>query len=281
MNDTVIKQYAKKGGKSYVSEFYNYIFCLLNNLVETDLNKNLKMVFINYLMFDKTIVFFKNSSGDLQIGRLSRALTRDENLLPIDMRVVTLDGTTYDVIEADCVLMYNPIATEYLKMKLDEIANIEKIIEFLRKMYKTPVIFQSQDTKVLRSVKDYISKIFSYEDVCTITNTGFGEDKKLEVIDLKIQYMTDKLLDENESLKEDILEIFGIYKNTSGNRERVNESELIISNSLTTVNKLGIESAFDSCFKEIETKLGFKHNVDLNINKIFENFSQETKGAEK
>mgnify|MGYP003523858633 CR=1 FL=1 len=40
----------------------------------------------------------------------------------------------------------------------------------------------------------------------------------------------------SESLKEDILEILGIYKNTSSNRERVNEQELIIANSLTITN---------------------------------------------
>ena len=94
--------------------------------------------------------------------------------------------------------------------------------------------------------------------------------KQINKIDLKIDYITDKLLDENESLKEDILEILGIYKNTSSNRERVNEQELIIANSLTTVNKLGLEDSLKILFNEIESVLGFKYSVDLNINKIFD-----------
>ena len=94
--------------------------------------------------------------------------------------------------------------------------------------------------------------------------------KQINKKDLKIDYITDKLLDENESLKEDILEILGIYKNTSSNRERVNEQELIIANSLTTVNKLGLEDSLKILFNEIESVLGFKYSVDLNINKIFD-----------
>lgn len=268
--DTIIKQYAKKPVKDYVSEFYSFIFCLINNLVETDLDHNLKLVFINALMLDKQIVFFKNKEDKLQIGRLSQVLTRDENLLPIDIKARTLNGNSYDLIEPNYVLLYNPIPTDYLALKLSEIAKIESIVEYLRKLYKSPVIFQSKDTKALRSVKEFIHNLFSTEEICTIVNESFDVSKKLDKIELNIPYITDKLLEENESLKEDILETLGIYKNTSGNRERVNESELIISNSLTTVNKLGLENALINTFKEIETKLGFKYNVELNINKIFD-----------
>ena len=271
MTDTIIKQYGKRPNKEYIAEFYNYVFSTLNNLIDTDLDKNLKLVFISYLINENTIVFFKNKYDKLQIGRLSRVITRDENLLPIDLAARTFDGTMYNLIEGEYVIYYNPIPISYLRTKIEEISGIEKITNYLRKLYKVPVIFQSKDAKGLRAIKDFIKRIFSVDDeVCTITNDGIDLSKQINKIDLKIDYITDKLLDENESLKEDILEILGIYKNTSSNRERVNEQELIIANSLTTVNKLGLEDSLKILFNEIESVLGFKYSVDLNINKIFD-----------
>ena len=271
MTDTIIKQYGKRPNKEYIAEFYNYVFSTLNNLIDTDLDKNLKLVFISYLINENTIVFFKNKYDKLQIGRLSRVITRDENLLPIDLTARTFDGTMYNLIEGEYVIYYNPIPISYLRTKIEEISGIEKITNYLRKLYKVPVIFQSKDSKGLKAIKDFIKRIFSVDDeVCTITNDGIDLSKQINKIDLKIDYITDKLLDENESLKEDILEILGIYKNTSSNRERVNEQELIIANSLTTVNKLGLEDSLKILFKEIESVLGFKYSVDLNINKIFD-----------
>ena len=271
MTDTIIKQYGKRPNKEYIAEFYNYVFSTLNNLIDTDLDKNLKLVFINYLINENTIVFIKNKYDKLQIGRLSRAITTDENLLPIDLTARTFDGTMYNLIEGEYVIYYNPIPISYLRTKIEEISGIEKITNYLRKLYKVPVIFQSKDSKGLKAIKDFIKRIFSVDDeVCTITNDGIDLSKQINKIDLKIDYITDKLLDENESLKEDILEILGIYKNTSSNRERVNEQELIIANSLTTVNKLGLEDSLKILFNEIESVLGFKYSVDLNINKIFD-----------
>ena len=271
MTDTIIKQYGKRPNKEYIAEFYNYLFSTLNNLIDTDLEKNLKLVFISYLINENTIVFFKNKYDKLQIGRLSRVITRDENLLPIDLAARTFDGTMYNLIEGEYVIYYNPIPISYLRTKIEEISGIEKITNYLRKLYKVPVIFQSKDSKGLKAIKDFIKRIFSVDDeVCTITNDGIDLSKQINKIDLKIDYITDKLLDENESLKEDILEILGIYKNTSSNRERVNEQELIIANSLTTVNKLGLEDSLKILFNEIESVLGFKYSVDLNINKIFD-----------
>ena len=271
MTDTIIKQYGKRPNKEYIAEFYNYVFSILNNLIDTDLDKNLKLVFISYLINENTIVFFKNKNDKLQIGRLSRVITRDENLLPIDLTARTFDGTMYNLIEGEYVIYYNPIPISYLRTKIEEISGIEKITNYLRKLYKVPVIFQSKDSKGLKAIKDFIKRIFSVDDeVCTITNDGIDLSKQINKIDLKIDYITDKLLDENESLKEDILEILGIYKNTSSNRERVNEQELIIANSLTTVNKLGLEDSLKILFNEIESVLGFKYSVDLNINKIFD-----------
>lgn len=271
MTDTIIKQYGKRPNKEYIAEFYNYVFSTLNNLIDTDLEKNLKLVFISYLINENTIVFFKNKYDKLQIGRLSRVITRDENLLPIDLTARTFDGTTYNLIEGEYVIYYNPIPINYLRTKIEEISGIEKITNYLRKLYKVPVIFQSKDSKGLKAIKDFIKRIFTVDDeVCTVTNDGIDLSKQINKIDLKIDYITDKLLDENESLKEDILEILGIYKNTSSNRERVNEQELIIANSLTTVNKLGLEDSLKILFNEIESVLGFKYSVDLNINKIFD-----------
>ena len=271
MTDTIIKQYGKRPNKEYIAEFYNYVFSTLNNLIDSDLEKNLKLVFISYLINENTIVFFKNKYDKLQIGRLSRVITRDENLLPIDLAARTFDGTMYNLIEGEYVIYYNPIPISYLRTKIEEISGIEKITNYLRKLYKVPVIFQSKDSKGLKAIKDFIKRIFSVDDeVCTITNDGIDLSKQINKIDLKIDYITDKLLDENESLKEDILEILGIYKNTSSNRERVNEQELIIANSLTTVNKLGLEDSLKILFNEIESVLGFKYSVDLNINKIFD-----------
>ena len=271
MTDTIIKQYGKRPNKEYIAEFYNYVFSTLNNLIDTDLEKNLKLVFISYLINENTIVFFIFLYDKLQIGRLSRVITRDENLLPIDLTARTFDGTMYNLIEGEYVIYYNPIPISYLRTKIEEISGIEKITNYLRKLYKVPVIFQSKDSKGLKAIKDFIKRIFSVDDeVCTITNDGIDLSKQINKIDLKIDYITDKLLDENESLKEDILEILGIYKNTSSNRERVNEQELIIANSLTTVNKLGLEDSLKILFNEIESVLGFKYSVDLNINKIFD-----------
>lgn len=275
MNDTIIRQYAKKVAKDYTDEFYNFIFILLNNLIEVNFDKNLKLVFINYLLFEKNIIFFENSEKDIQIGRISQCVTRDENLLPLDIKVNTINGTKYTLTKEEYVMMYNPIPIDYLHLKINEIANIEKIIEFLRQLYKVPIVFQSKDSKALKAIKDFISKIFSYNEVCTITNEGFDVSKKLETLEINIPYITDKLLDENESLKEDILEILGIYKNTSGNRERVNETELLVSNSLTTVNKLGIENSLQTLISEINTKFKTTYIIDLNINKIFGAFGKE------
>ena len=272
-NYTLIKQLAKTNCKTYKSEFYNYVFNVLNNLIKTDIDMNLKFVFINYLLFERVMVFFKNKDNELQVGRLAFCNTRDENLLPIDITARTIDGTDYNLIKGDYVLLYNHIPVDYLRVKVREISDIEKTINYRRKFYAVPVIFKSKDSKILRAVKEFIRKIFTIneDDICTITNAGtFDTSKDLEKIDLDIEYLTDKLLDENESLKEDILEVLGIYKNTSSNRERVNETELIISNSLTTVNKLGFEDSLIDLFKEIKTTLGFDYKIELNINKIFD-----------
>ena len=133
MTETIIKQYGKRPNKEYIAEFYNYVFSTLNNLIDTDLEKNLKLVFISYLINENTIVFFKNKYDKLQIGRLSRVITRDENLLPIDLTARTFDGTMYNLIEGEYVIYYNPIPISYLRTKIEEISVIEKITNYLRK----------------------------------------------------------------------------------------------------------------------------------------------------
>ena len=276
--DTIIKQFSKDSGINYIPFYYQYTFALLNNLVKTDLPKNLKFMFIYYLLFERIIIFFKDKNGNLQVGRLAYCETRDENFLPVDITARTVDGTRYDLIESEYVLLYNPIPVSYLNMKLQEISDIEKTINYRRKLYKVPIIFKGKDSKILRSIKDFIDKIFSKDEVCTITTKSFEADKDISKIDLDIEYITDKLLDENESLKEDILEILGIYKNTSINRERVNESELVISNSLTTVNKLGLEDNLKELFKEINETFNFKYDIELNINKIFDIMKSKKEG---
>lgn len=272
MVDTIIKQYSKKPVRDYTSDFYSYVFMILNNLIKTDLDKNTKLLLISYLISERSIVFFKNKENNLQIARLSRCITRDENLLPVDISVRTLNGTNYNLLKGDYVIMYNTIPIDYLKTKIEEISNIEKTTNHLRKLYKTPIIFQAHDSKPLKAIKDFIKKIFTVDEdeLCIITNDGWNIEKQVQKLDLNIPYITDKLLDENESLKEDILEILGIYKNTSSTRERVNETELIVSNSLTTVNKLGLEDLLNETFKEIKEKLKFEYSIELNINKIFE-----------
>lgn len=268
--ETIIKQFSKRASVNYIPYFYAFTWGLLNNLIDTNIDKNLKLVFINYLMFERTLVFFKNKNDELQVGRLQYCITRDENWLPIDITARTIDGSRYDLLKGEYVLLYNPIPVEYLNMKLTEMSDLEKVINYRRKLYKVPVVFKSKDSKILRSIKEFIEKLFSTDDVCTITTNAFDSEKDLNKLDLDFEYITDKLLDENESLKEDILEIIGIYKNTSEKRERVNESELIISNSLTTVNKLGLESNLKTMFKDIKEVLGFDYTVELNINKIFD-----------
>ena len=274
--DTIIKQFSKEAGINYVPYFYSYTYAILNNLINTNIDKNVKFVLMNYLMFERVIIFFKDKNDNLQVGRLAYCETRDENFLPIDITARTIDGTRYDLISGNYVMLYNPIPVDYLHMKLEEMSNIEKTMIYRRKLYKIPVIFKSKDSKVLRSIKEFIKKIFSTDEVCTITTQGFDVTNDLNKIDLNIDYITDKLLDENESIKEDILEILGIYKNTSIKRERVNESELIINNSLTTVNKLGLEDTLNTLFNEIKEVLGYDYNIELNINKIFETMKNNT-----
>lgn len=275
--DTIIKQFSKDAGINYIPYFYSYTYSILNNLIYTNIRKNLKFVLINYLMFERAIVFFKDNEDNLQIGRLAYCDTRDENFLPIDITARTIDGTRYNLIEGEYVMLYNPIPVDYLHMKLEEMSNIEKTIIYRRKLYKVPIIFKSKDSKILRTIKEFIKKIFSTDEVCTITTRSFNMNEDIDKINLDIEYITDKLLDENESIKEDILEIFGIYKNTSIKRERVNESELIINNSLTTVNKLGIEDTLKSLFKEIREVLGYNYDIELNINKIFDTMQSNNK----
>lgn len=275
--DTIIKQFSKDAGINYIPYFYSYTYSILNNLIDTNISKNLKFVLINYLMFERVIIFFKDNEDNLQVGRLAYCDTRDENFLPIDITARTIDGTRYNLIEGEYVMLYNPIPVDYLHMKLEEMSNIEKTIIYRRKLYKVPIIFKSKDSKILRNIKDFIKKIFSTDEVCTITTRGFNMNEDIDKINLDIEYITDKLLDENESIKEDILEIFGIYKNTSIKRERVNESELIINNSLTTVNKLGIEDTLNSLFKEIREVLGYNYDIELNINKIFDTMQSNNK----
>ena len=276
--DTIIKQFSKECNINYIPQYYSYTYSILNNLIDTNMNKNLKFVFMNYLMFERVIIFFKDKENNLQIGRLAYCETRDENFMPIDITARTIDGTRYDLTLGNYVMLFNPIPVDYLNLKLEEMSNLEKTINYRRQLYKVPVIFKSKDTKVLRAVKDFIKRVFSTNEVCTITNgNNFDTANDLTKIDLNIDYITDKLLDENESIKEDILEIIGIYKNTSIKRERVNESELIINNSLTTVNKLGLEDALNSLFNDIREVLGFDNTISLNIDKIFDTMQKNTK----
>lgn len=278
--DTIIKQFSKECNINYIPQYYSYTYSILNNLIDTNMNKNLKFVFMNYLMFERVIIFFKDKDNNLQIGRLAYCETRDENFMPIDITARTIDGTRYDLTLGNYVMLFNPIPVDYLNLKLEEMSNLEKTINYRRQLYKVPVIFKSKDTKVLRAVKDFIKRVFSTNEVCTITNgNNFDTANDLTKIDLNIDYITDKLLDENESIKEDILEIIGIYKNTSIKRERVNESELIINNSLTTVNKLGLEDALNSLFNDIREVLGFDNTISLNIDKIFDTMAKNTENG--
>lgn len=278
--DTIIKQFSKDCNINFIPNFYTYTYTILNNLINTNIDKNLKFILMNYLMFERFIVFFKNKDDELQVGRLAYCETRDENFLPVDITARTINGTRYDLIKGEYVMLYNPIPVDYLNMKLKEMSELEKTIVYRRKLYKVPMVFKSKDSKILRSIKDFINRVFSTDEVCTITTNGFDPANDLNKIDLNIDYITDKLLDENESIKEDILEILGIYKNTSLKRERVNESELIINNSLTTVNKLGLEDQLNDLFKEIKEVLGFDYSVELNINKIFDTMKNQNINSE-
>jgi len=273
---TYLKNFLKiRGCKTYNSEFFSYFFTTINNLINSNMPDYLKIPFIDFLLFCKTIVFFKNDDDKLSIGTLSRVITSDDNFMPFDIQIRTLKGKVYNRTEGDYVLMYNTLPTDYLSMKIIEIAKVEKLITFLRNYYKMPVILTVDDSKAKSSIDDLIKKLFSDDEedlVITIqraVESGF-KDSDLKSIDLKINYITDKLLDENEALKEDILETLGIYKNTSSNRERVNESELMIANSHTTVNKLGFENNLKKTIDKVNEKYETEYNINLNINKVFD-----------
>ena len=143
MNNTLIKQYAKPLVKEYVDEFYQFIYTILNNLIETDLPANSKLIFLNSLIFERAIVAFKYD-GEVTFGWYQRPITRDVNLLPIDISVRTLNGDIHNLIKGEYALVYNPIPVDYLRMKVTEISNIEKIINYVRKLYKVPFVFKSK-----------------------------------------------------------------------------------------------------------------------------------------
>lgn len=275
--DTLIKQYMRKVPKDLRFEFFEYCFGIINNLLETDIPKNRKLILINYLMNEKCIIFFKNSEDELLIGRYGRALTYDEDRLPIDVQARTLNGKSYDLLKGEYVMLYNPIPVTYLHLKLDEMAKNENITNYRRKLYKVPVVFKGK-ASAIQSIKRFITNLFyNTEEVCTVAGENSFRDDQLSKLDLDIEYITDKLLDENESIKEDILEILGIYKNTSGNRERVNETELMVANSNTSVNKLGLEQSLKNTYKEVKEVLGLDYKIELNINKVFD----MTKGSDE
>ncbi len=275
--DTLIKQFMKKAPKDLRFEFFEYCFIIINNLLDTNLPKNKKLILVNYLMQEKCIIFFKNESGDIEVGRFGRALTYDNNRLPIDVQARTLNGNSYSLLEGEYVMMYNPIPITYLHLKLDEMAKIERVVNYRRDLYKVPMVFRGKSTAIA-SIKKFIENLFTNtNEVCTVVDDSALKDDQLKILDVNVEYITDKLLDENESIKEDILEILGIYKNTSGNRERVNETELMVANSNTSVNKLGLEQNLKEVFKEIKDVLGFEYNIELNINKVFD----MTKGSEE
>ena len=270
-SDTLIRQFMKKAPKDLSFEYYEYVFSIISNLIDTDLPKNKKFMFVNELMFERCIVAFNDDEGNFEIGNYSRALTRDRNLLPEEISIRTLNGDLFNRRVGDYVMMYNPIPVRYLGLKIEEMAKIEDITNYRRKLYKSPIVFKGSNASALESIKRFIANIFfNTDDVCTVVNKGTFNSDDLEKIDLNIEYITDKLLDESESIKEDILEILGIYKNTSGNRERVNETELIIANSNTSISKLGLEDSLKNFFSEISETLGHDYKFSLNIDKIFE-----------
>lgn len=275
--DSLIKQLMKKAPKDLGFEFFEYCFSIINNLIDTDIPKNRKLMLVDYLMNIKCLIFFKNEDNELVIGRYGRALTYDEDRLPIDVQARTLNGNSYSLLKGEYVMMYNPIPVAYLHLKLEEMAKNERVTNYRRDLYKVPMIFRGKSTAIA-SIKKFIENLFkNTNEVCTVVDDSALKDDQLKVLDVNVEYITDKLLDENESIKEDILEILGIYKNTSGNRERVNETELMVANSNTSVNKLGLEETLKNTFKEIKDVLGLDYKIDLNINKVFD----MTKGSDE
>lgn len=275
--DSLIKQLMKKAPKDLGFEFFEYCFSIINNLIDTDIPKNRKLMLVAYLMNIKCLIFFKNEDNELVIGRYGRALTYDEDRLPIDVQARTLNGNSYSLLKGEYVMMYNPIPVAYLHLKLEEMAKNERVTNYRRDLYKVPMIFRGKSTAIA-SIKKFIENLFkNTNEVCTVVDDSALKDDQLKVLDVNVEYITDKLLDENESIKEDILEILGIYKNTSGNRERVNETELMVANSNTSVNKLGLEETLKNTFKEIKDVLGLDYKIDLNINKVFD----MTKGSDE
>lgn len=269
--NTIIKQYLKAPKiKDNLLEFYEMVFSILYNLIDTNMPLNMKLIFVSNLLSVNSLLFYKNKKDELVCGRLSRVVTYDSNCMPIDIIGQTSDGEITSLIPSNYVLSYNPLPLSYLNMKITEIAEVEKTIRCLRKYYKSPVIFSASDSKNLRAIEQFLSNVFSTDKPCTIVQKGFNVEEALKTIELKTNYITDKLMDENESLKEDILECLGIYKNTSSNRERVNETELIINNSLTTVNKLGLEDTLSNLINDVNKKFGTDYYIKLNIDKVFD-----------
>jgi len=282
MKNTVINQFLTFNKiPMFHYEFYEFIFKVINNLIETNLNFKDKIMFINLLLFSQTVIVFKNNSGNIVFGSLAKVLTFNEYRMPKDITARTLNGDFTNLFENEYVMMYNPLPVNYLRLKIDEISKIEKVISYRRKLYKMPIVFLAESSKDILKINTALDKIFSIDEVVSIQNSGFNLKEKLIPIELNIEYITDKLLNENESLKEDILEVIGIYKNTSINRERVNESELIVNNSLTTVNKIGLYNQLNNFINEVNKMFNTNYEICLNIDKIFDDFrSKENRGVE-
>lgn len=269
-SETFIKQFGVNPIRDFTFEYNEYVYSIINNLIDTDIPKNKKLIFIMYLMCEKSIVFFNDEEGNFEIGKLARPLTYDKNRLPVDISIHTLNGDVFNRKLGEYVMMYNPIPISYLWLKIAEMAKIERVIDYRRKLYKVPIVFKGK-AALVDKIKKFINKLFyDTDEVCTLTNKNSFTEEDLTKIDLDIEYITDKLLDESESIKEDILEILGIYKNTSGNRERVNETELMVANSNTTISKLGFEDTLDTTFNEISEVLKHDFRISLNINKVFD-----------
>ena len=185
-HDSLIKQLMKKAPRDLGFEFFEYCFSIINNLIDTDIPKNRKLILIDYLMNIKCLIFFKNEDNELVVGRYGRALTYDEDRLPIDVQARTLNGKSYNLLRGEYVMMYNPIPVTYLHLKLDEMSKIERVTNYRRNLYKIPIVFKGKPSAIA-SIKKFIEKLFlNTDEICTVVDEKSLKDDQLTTLDSNI-----------------------------------------------------------------------------------------------
>lgn len=223
---------------------------------------------IEETLFDKgECLFFKDDKLGYMALQVAPAQALNVYFKPTKFRAIGFNYNKEYDIDNSVLIKNNTLKTptaEAIAMYCAKMADIEMTLDLRRGAHKTPFVMET-DVDTYLSQKNIFKKIKASEPVVYTNKNKAKFESGTNVLDTRIEYINDRLIDEYNSYEARILNILGLDNYVEDKAERVQSAEISAQQEyIISSFRVSLEARKKACEK-INEMFGVNISVDYVI----------------